>query len=156
MIVMIRRLQQDNHSVGIVIDSDEEDIMFCPSCQKQGTLSKLKELIYLDDNGKLLPNPPPDADSWRTCWTCGLVVPTRDAKKSGKISGITGIDIIQNPYDEKKGVILGTDSRLTSRIKNIKRKQTRHPDKEIALLEAQGWELTSFSETVPSPTNPNE
>ena len=151
---MIRRLQENNHSVGVVIDSDEEDIMFCPSCQKQGTSSKLKELIYLDDNGKLVPNPPPDADSWRQCWTCGLVVPLREAKKSGKISGITGIDIIQNPYDEKKGLVLGTDSRLTSRIKNLKRKQTRHPDKEIAKLQADGWELTSFSETVP--TNPNE
>ena len=39
---MIRRLQQDNHSVGIVIDSDEDDISFCENCQNNGVISKLK------------------------------------------------------------------------------------------------------------------
>ena len=45
---MIRRLQDNNHSVGVVIDnSDEEDLIFCEECQKHGTLSKLKERLYL-------------------------------------------------------------------------------------------------------------
>ena len=55
-----------------------------------------KERIYLDDEGKLLP-PPPDADSFRQCWTCGYVVPLREVKKSGKISGIQGIETLDNP-----------------------------------------------------------
>ena len=151
---MIRRMADRGSSIGVVIDEDIPDISFCPDCQKNGETSKLKPMIYLDDFGKLLKNPPPDADDFKRCYKCGLVVPVREVKKLGKISGITGIDIIQDPYDEKKGLILGIDSRLTSRTKNLKRRQTRHPDSEIAKLEAQGWELTSFSETVP--TNPNE
>ena len=153
MIVMIRRLQQDNHSVGVVIDSDEDDISFCSTCAANGEMNKLKERIYLNEKGKRLPSPP-DAENWLQCWKCGNIVALRDAKKSGTISGITGIENLQSPFDEKKGLVLGTDSRLSSRIKNLKRKQSRHSDSEIAKLQADGWELTSFSETVP--TNPNE
>ena len=148
---MIRRMVDKSH-VGMVISTDyddEEDISFCEQCQKQGTLSKLKELIYLDDNGKLLPNPPPDADSWRRCWTCGLVVPTKDVKRESRISGITGIEILSNPYDEKKGLILGNDSRLTSRIKNLKRRQNKHPDNEVQKFIDDGYELISYQNYTP-------
>lgn len=57
----------------MVIDNseDEEDIMFCEQCQKNGTVSKLKERLYLDDKGKALP-PPPDASDFVQCWECGL------------------------------------------------------------------------------------
>ena len=96
---MIRRMT-DKGSVGMVIDSeDDEDLIFCSTCAAVGDMSKLKERIWLDDKtGKRLPDPP-DADSWRMCWTCGLVIPTKDIKLSGKISGITGIEPVDNPYD---------------------------------------------------------
>jgi hypothetical protein len=146
---MIRRMTNTSH-VGMVIDNseDEEDLIFCEQCQKQGTLSKLKERLYLDDKGKALP-PPPDASDFVQCWKCGLVVPLREAKKQGKISGITGIDIIQNPYDYGKSLVLGNDARLTNRIKNLKRRRTKHPDAEIDAYLQQGWELTSYSNEVP-------
>jgi hypothetical protein len=47
---------KDYHSVGIITDDDHEELAFCEVCQRNGELSKLKERIYLDDNGKLLPN----------------------------------------------------------------------------------------------------
>ena len=48
----------DYHSVAIITDDDdEEELAFCENCQKNGggELSKLKERIYLDANGKRLP-----------------------------------------------------------------------------------------------------
>jgi hypothetical protein len=139
----------DKGSVGMVIDnSDEEDLIFCSTCAANGDMSRLKERIWLDSAGKRLPDPP-DADSWRQCWTCGLIIPTKDIKLSGKISGITGIEILSNPFDEKKGLILGNDARLTSRYKNLKRRQTKHPDSEVQRMLEDGYELKSYLSSMP-------
>ena len=118
-------------SVGMVIDnSDEEDLIFCSTCAANGDMNKLKQRVYLDMSGKLLANPPPDAEDWLQCWECGNIIPKKDAKKQGSISGIQGIDILENPHDVGKGVILGNDARLTNRYKNLKRRQNKHPDNE--------------------------
>jgi hypothetical protein len=81
----IRRIDRDYHSVSIITDDDEDELIFCEQCQKNGTLSKLKERIYLDANGKLQP-PPPNSDNWLQCWKCNVVLPIREAKMQGKIS----------------------------------------------------------------------
>ena len=118
---MIRRLDKNTSHVGMVIDSEEEeDLIFCSTCAANGDMSRLKERIWLDDKGKRLPDPP-DADSWRMCWTCGLIIPTKDIKLSGKISGITGIEPVDNPYDIGKDKILGNDSK--HRYRNLKRQK---------------------------------
>ena len=149
---MIRRLDKNKSHVGMVIDySDEEEggLIFCEQCHKQGVLSKLKQRVYLDMSGKLLVNPPPDAEDWLQCWKCGLVVALRDTKKSGKISGIQGIDILENPHDYGKSMILGNDARLTNRIKNLKRRQTKHPDAEVQRMLEDGYELKSYLSSMP-------
>ena len=102
----------------------------------------------MDVNGKRLP-PPPDSDSWRQCWECGLVIPAKDIKLSGKISGITGIEVTTNPFDQGRGIILGNDSRLSSRIKNLKRRQTKHPDAEVQRMMEDGYELKSYLSSMP-------
>ena len=138
----------DKSFVGMVIDNseDEEDLIFCEQCQRQGTLSKLKERLYLDDKGKTLP-PPPDASDFVQCWKCGLVVPLREAKKQGKISGITGIDILENPYDQGKGIVLGVDDK--HRYQRLKQRKNKHPDQEVQKLIDQSWELQSYSSSPP-------
>ena len=144
---MIRRLQNNNHSVGVVIDnSEEEDLIFCENCQKNGTLSKLKERLYLDDKGKATP-PPPDASDFVMCWTCGLVVPLREAKKQGKISGITGIDILQNPFDQGRGIVLGIDDK--HRYQRLKHRKYKHPDQEVQKHLDDGYELKSYLSSMP-------
>ena len=148
---MIRRIANKNSFVGMVIadgSEEEESNPFCSTCMAMGELSKMKNRLYLDDNGKRLPDPP-DADNWLMCWKCGNIIATRDAKMLGKISGISGITPVENPCDEKKGVILGTDSRLSSRIKKLKRRQTKHEDKEVQSLIEMGWELKSYSHSLP-------
>ena len=109
-------------------------------------MSRLKERIWLDDKGKRLPDPP-DADSWRMCWTCGLIIPTKDIKLSGKISGITGIEPVDNPYDIGRSTILGNDSK--HRYRNLKRQKAKHPDSEVQRMLEDGYELKSYLSSMP-------
>jgi hypothetical protein len=145
---MIRRLD-NNYSSVAVIDSeeDQEDISFCSTCAANGDMSKLKERIWLDDKGKRLPDPP-DADSWRMCWQCGLIIPTKDIKLSGKISGILGIEPVDNHYDIGKSTILGNDSK--NRYKNLKRQKTKHPDQEVQEHIDDGYELVDYRQDIPT------
>lgn len=66
----------------------------------------------------------------------------------GKISGINGITPIYNPFDFKKGWILGLDRK--NRYSKLKKKQTKHPDKEIQKLIDDGYELKSYSQDIPT------
>lgn len=146
----IRRLYNP-HFVGIIIDtgnSPEEKNPFCPRCQKLGIYSRLKQRIYLDDNGKLLP-PPPDHDNWLQCWKCSLIIPITSAKWEGQIKGIQGITPIENPNDFNKKSILGTED-LKDRYHKLKKSTDKHPDKEIQAYLDQGWDLTSYSNSVPT------
>jgi hypothetical protein len=67
----------------------------------------------------------------------------------GKISGINGITPIYNPFDFKKGKILGLDDRK-NRYSKLKKKQTKHPDKEIQKLNDDGYELKRYSQDIPT------
>ena len=136
------------HFVGIIIDNKpEESNPFCPKCEAVGIISRLKERLYLNDKGKLLP-PPPDANSFLQCWKCGLVIPTRDAKIIGKISGINGISPVDNPNDFKKGVILGNDSK--HRYQKLKQRQSKHEDSEVQKLIDQGWTVQDYKTSIPT------
>ena len=138
----IRRYDKDYHSIGIVTNDDEEELSFCENCYKNShELVRLKERLYLDNNGKLLP-PPPNADLFRQCWTCGTVVALRDVKLAGTITGIQGVEISQNPLEDKRGIVLGLDDK--HRYQGLKNRKTKHPDKEVALLEAQGYEVVNY------------
>ena len=88
---MINRLQDNNKGIAIIVDSDYpeyESNPFCPNCQEVCKLSRLKERIYLDDKGKLLP-PQPDAENFLMCYKCGLIIPAHEVQKEGKITGIS-------------------------------------------------------------------
>jgi hypothetical protein len=144
----IRRYDRDYHSIGIVTNDDEEELSFCENCYKNShELVRLKERLYLDNNGKLLP-PPPDADSFRQCWTCGYIIAVREAQRKGKISGILGIEPVDNPYDFNKGVILGNDSK--HRYQRLKHRQNKHPDKEVQRMIDDGYELVNYRQDIPT------
>jgi hypothetical protein len=150
----IKRLNKDYTSIGIVIaDEDEEELSFCENCYKNShELVRLKQRIWLDNKtGKLLPSPP-NADDFLQCWTCGLVVPVREAKIQGKITGIQGVEPIDNPYEDKRGIVLGLDSRLGNRIKNLKRKQkkNKHPDPEVQKELDKGNIVTNYWTSMPT------
>jgi len=110
-------------------------------------MHKLKERILLDDKGKRLPSPP-DYENFRMCWVCGLVVPLREIKQSGKIAGIKGVEPIENKFDYGKGIVLGFDDK--HRYLRLRKRQNKHPDKEVQRLIDQGWELQSYSSSMPT------
>lgn len=67
----------DKHFVGMVITDSEvedKDISYCENCYKVGVFNKLRERVYLGMSGKLLVNPPPDAEDWLQCWICGYII----------------------------------------------------------------------------------
>ena len=146
----IRRYDKRNyHSVGIVIDDGQEEdqnISYCVNCYKVGVLTKLKGRVYLDMSGKLLVNPPPDAEDWLQCWTCGYIIAVREAQRKGRISGILGIEPVDNPYNYGKGVILGNDSK--NRYQRLKGRQNKHQDQEAQKLIDQGWEITNYQQYI--------
>ena len=148
---MIRRLTEDNRGIEIKVDhsSEEDNNPYCPNSEQIGKLSRLKERIYLDDNGKLLP-PPPDNDNFMQCWKCGLIIPTHEVQKEGKITGISGVEPIDNPFDFGKKQITGLDNRKDQYKKLKKRKsKEKHPDKDIQKYLNDGWELTNYSRSPP-------
>ena len=148
---MIRRYDKRNyHSVGLVIDSEDEedkDISYCENCYIVRVLNKLKQRVYLDMSGKLLVNPPPDAGDWLQCWKCGYIIAVREAKRKGRISGILGIEPIDNPHDYGKSIVLGNDSK--HRYQNLKKRQNKHPDKEVQKHLDDGYELKSYLSSMP-------
>jgi hypothetical protein len=145
---MIRRMNSDYSNIGIVIDeAPAEKISYCSTCMAVGELSRLRERIYLDDKGKRLPDPP-NADMFKQCWKCGLVVQVRDIKLSGKISGINGIETVENPFDEKKGIVLGLDDK--HRYQRLKQRRNKHFDAEVQQHLEDGYELTSYLSSMPT------
>jgi hypothetical protein len=145
---MIRRMNSDYSSIGIVYDeAPAEKISYCSTCMAVGELVRLKERIHLDSAGKRLPDPP-NNDLFRQCWKCGLIVQVRDIKLSGKISGINGIETVENPFDGKKGIVLGLDDK--HRYQRLRKKQSKHPDNEVQRLIDQGWEVKNYQQDVPT------
>ena len=86
------------------------------------------------------------------CYRRGLIIPTHEVQKEGKISGISGVEVIDNPFDFGKKIIKGLDNRkLQSRLKNKKRKtKEKHNDKEIQKYLNDGWELQSYLNNMPT------
>ena len=61
-----------------------------------------------DENGKIT-NPAPDADKWKQCWTCGLIVGVYEAKQEVELDTLTKPR--DNPF--KFGSGTGNDWRIT-------------------------------------------
>ena len=147
---MIRRLQRGNHFANIVISTEpEKRNPFCSTCAAVGEISRLKVRIYLDDKGKLILPQPPDAENFLMCYHCGLIIPVRDAMMQGKISPIIGVQPVQSPNDIKK-TITGNDTRLSSRIKNLKRRQSKHEDPEVQKELDKGNLVLDYHTSMPT------
>ena len=66
----------------------KEKVSYCEDCLKVKILSPLRHRIYLDENGKIT-NPAPDANKWKQCWTCGLIVGVYEAKQEVELDTLT-------------------------------------------------------------------
>ena len=103
--IMRGRLGMLSYSLALV---DKEKISYCEDCLKVKILSPLKHRIYLDEDGKIT-NPGPDANKWKQCWTCGLVVGVYEAKQEVELDTLT--EPRDNPFKFKSGEVETGDSR---------------------------------------------
>ena len=67
----------------------------------------------------------------------------------GKISPIIGVQPVQSPNDIKK-TITGNDTRLSSRIKNLKRRRNRHEDPEVQKELDKGNLVNDYHTSMPT------
>ena len=95
----MRRSGRDN-AVIFSGSGTKEKVSYCEDCLKVKILSPLRHRIYLDEDGKIT-NPGPDADKWKQCWTCGVIVGVYEAKLEVELDTLT--EPRENPF--KFGVV---------------------------------------------------
>lgn len=136
-------------NVVIFSSHDKEKISYCEECAKVKVLSVLKHRIYLDDDGKMT-NPGPDANKWKQCWTCGLVVGVYEAKQEVELDTMT--EPRNNPFKFNSGEVLTGDSRKvdrsgrTQRKKKFKQDLVQYKEEDIKATLRKGSKLVSFTE----------
>ena len=129
---------------------DKEKVSYCQDCLNVKILSPLKHRIYLDENGNIT-NPGPDAQKWRMCWTCGLIVGVYQAKPEVELDTLT--EPRDNPLKFKSGEVMTEESRKVDRSDETQHKRKFKQDleqyKEEDVKEAlrRGSKLVSYTET---------
>ena len=106
---------------------DKEKISYCEECLKVKILSPLKHRIYLDEDGKIM-NPGPDANKWKQCWTCGVIVGVYEAKPEVELDTLT--EPRSNPFKFKGGEVQTGESRKVDRSGRTQRKKKFKQDLE--------------------------
>ena len=78
---------------------DKEKVSYCQDCLNVKILSPLGNRIYVDENGNII-DPGPDANKWRQCWTCGLIIGVYEAKQEVELDTLT--EPRDNPFKFKR------------------------------------------------------
>ena len=106
---------------------EKEKVSYCEDCLKVKVLSPLKHRIYLDENGKIT-EPGPDANKWKQCWTCGLIVAVYEVKPEVDLGTIT--EPINNPFKYGNTEVRTEESRKFDRTGKTQRKKQFKQDLE--------------------------
>ena len=144
----IRRSGRDN--AVIFSGHDKEKVSYCEECAKVHVLSVLRHRIYLDDNGKIT-NPAADANKWKQCWTCGLIVGVYEAKQEVELDTLT--EPRDNPFKFKSGEIKTEESRKFDRTGKTQRKRklqqdlSEYKEQEVRDAIRKGKTLVEYTET---------
>ena len=128
--------------------SNREKVSYCQDCLNVKTLSPLKHRIYLDENGKIT-NPAPDANKWKQCWTCGLIVPVYEVKPEVELDTIT--EPRKNPFGNSQ-VMTGESRKVdksgkTQRIKKFKQDLEQYQEEDVKQAIRKGSKLVSNRST---------
>ena len=135
----------------ILSGSGQKDkISYCDDCLKVKILSPLRHRIYLDEDGKIT-NPQSDANKWRQCWTCGLIVGVYEAKPEVELDTLT--EPRSNPFKFKGGEVQSGESRKvdrsgrTQRKKQFKQDLEQYKEEDIKQALRKGSKLVSYNST---------
>jgi hypothetical protein len=128
----------------------KDKVSYCQDCLKVKILSPLKHRIYQDENGKIT-NPAPDADKWRQCWTCGLVVGVYEAKQEIELDTLTKPR--DNPFKFGNTQVRTGESRKVDRSDKTQRKKKfmqdleQYKEEDIKHALRKGSKLVSYTES---------
>jgi hypothetical protein len=143
----MRRSGREN-AVILSGSGQKDKISYCQDCEKVKILSPLRNRIYLDDDGKIT-NPAADADKWRQCWTCGLIVGVYEAKLEVELDTIT--EPRRNAF--KSGTLVETaESRKvdrsgkTQRKRKLKQDSEQYKEEDVKQALRKGQKLVSYHE----------
>ena len=106
--------------------------------------------IYLDENGKIT-NPPADANKWRQCWTCGLIVGVYEAKQEVELDTLTKPR--ENPFKFGSGSKVYTEESRkidktgqTQRKRKLKQDLSEYKEEDIKAALKKGAKVVSYVE----------
>lgn len=129
---------------------DKEKVSYCQDCLEVKILSPLKHRIYLDEDGNIT-NPGPDADKWRQCWQCGVIVGVYEAKQEAELLTLT--EPGDNPFKFGKSNIKGIGETRkfdrtgkTQRKKQFKQDLSQYKEEDIKEALKKGAKLVSYVE----------
>jgi hypothetical protein len=129
--------------------SDKEKVSYCEDCLKVKILSPLRNRIYLDEDGKIT-NPAPDANKWKQCWTCGLVVGVYETNPEVELDTIT--EPRSNPFKFKSGEVMTGESRKydrsgkTQHQRKFKEDLEQYKEEDVKEALRKGKKLVSYVE----------
>jgi hypothetical protein len=141
---------REGNAVILSGSGQKEKISYCEDCEKVKILSPLKHRIYLDENGKIT-NPGPDANKWKQCWTCGVIVGVYEAKPEVELDTLT--EPRDNPFKFKSGEIMTEESRKfdrsgkTQRKRKLKQDSEQYKEEDIKSALRKGQKLVSYTES---------
>ena len=129
---------------------DKEKVSYCQGCLNVKILSPLKHRIYLDENDKIT-NPGPDANKWKQCWTCGLIVGVYEAKQEVELDTLT--EPRDNPFKFKSGQVITGESRKVDRSckrehkRKFKQDLEQYKEEDLKADLRKGKKLISYQES---------
>jgi hypothetical protein len=145
----IMRGRSDN-AVILSGSSQKEKISYCEECLKVKILSPLRNRIYLDEIGKIT-NPGPDANKWKQCWTCGVIVGVYEAKPEVELDTLT--EPRDNPFKFGNSEVHSGESRKidrtgkTQRKRKLKEDVEQYKEEDIKQALKKGQKLVNFHES---------
>jgi hypothetical protein len=146
---LLRRSGREN-TVIFSGSQDKENVSYCQDCLKVKILPPLRNRIYLDEDGKIT-NPAPDANKWKQCWTCGLIVGVYEAKQEVELDTLT--EPRDNPFKFRNGQVMIRESRKVDRSgktqhkRKFKQDLEQYKEENIKAALRRGSKLVSFTET---------
>jgi hypothetical protein len=131
---------------------DKDKVSYCQDCLKVKILSPLRNRIYLDDDGKIA-NPAADADKWRQCWTCGVIVGVNEAKQEVELDTLT--QPRNNPFkfgNSGNQVMTGESRKFdktgkTQRQRKLKQDLSEYKEEDVKEAIRKGSKLVSYTES---------
>lgn len=132
-------------TIGALYKENKEAISYCPDCAKGNHKQMMEERIYQPDplTGKTVI--PGDANLWRQCHRCGLILPIYNLKREGRLK--SELTIQQNPFDRGQTKVIENNRIGKSNTKRGDKKgewdYVNDPDLKIELR--RGSKLLGYS-----------